>query len=128
MEMNFVQYCDTASRGIIVRKKKTIVFDIDGIVCTYDIDKPYSEAKPLPENIKLINALYKRGHKIILSTARGRNSKGGCGYKKLVRKQLTEWDVKYHELYFDKPAGHYYVDDRNASTDNLRNLLYIGEL
>lgn len=122
---DFIGYTSTQAFKYI---PKTIVFDIDGIICTYNINRPYIEAQPLPENIALINTLYEHGHRIVLNTARGRNSKGGFNFKKLIRKQLAEWGVLYHILYFDKPAGHYYVDDRNASTDNLRNLLYMGEL
>lgn len=110
-------------------EKKTVMFDMDGIICDYNVGKPYIKAKPLPENIALINTLYKRGHKIIIATARKRYSAAkGWNYKRIVRNQLLSWGVLHHELHFGKPQAHYYVDDRNASTDNLRNLLYMGEL
>ena len=46
-----------------------LVIDIDGTICTHA--KYYSDAKPYPERIKLINSLHDRGYEIVFFTARG---------------------------------------------------------
>ena len=103
-------------------EKKTFVFDIDGVICSYKVNAEFEDAMPLVDNIDLIQKLYYAGHRIILFT--GRTTK----YKKRTLRQLREWGVHYHALFFNKPVADYYIDDRSASTDNLRNLLYMGEL
>ena len=103
-------------------EKKTIVFDIDGVICSYQVNTEFETAQPLVDNIDLIQKLHDAGHRIILFT--GRTIK----YKKITLKQLQEWGVYHDALFFNKPVADFYIDDRSASTDNLRNLLYMGEL
>ena len=45
--------------------KKTICFDIDGVICK-TITKNYNNSKPILKNIKTINLLYKRKYYIKL--------------------------------------------------------------
>lgn len=100
-------------------KIKTFCFDIDN---TLFITKQnfYSQSKPIKKNIKVVNQLFKKGHKIILFTARGmttysRNVKlinknlGG-----LTIRQLKKFNVKYNELIFGKPSFDYIIDDRSV--------------
>jgi ribonucleotide monophosphatase NagD (HAD superfamily) len=87
------------------------VFDIDGVICTQE--KCYANAEPFPEMIHLINKLYEAGNYIIYYTARGTLS--GYDWRIETLKQFESWGVKYHELVFGKPAGDYYIDDRNLS-------------
>lgn len=103
---------------------KTIVFDIDGIICTYNesIGWVGGVDTSIRDNVQLINTLSERGHYIILQTARP------AEYEKQTRRQLKSYGLKYDLLLFTKPLADYYIDDRGVSTDFLRNLLYRGEL
>jgi capsule biosynthesis phosphatase len=96
------------------------VFDLDGTICS-NTNGDYSSAKPFLSRIAKINDLYSNGHVIILSTARGMGrSKNNAAlsaqkWKSLTIQQLNTWGVSYHELYFGKPAGDFYVDDKAIS-------------
>ncbi len=89
-------------------------FDIDGTICT-NTDGDYEQAVPFKEVIEKINGLYDMGHKIIFYTGRG--STTGIDWHDLTKKQLNDWQVKYHELIMGKPAADLYIDDKgiNAS-------------
>ena len=54
-------------------------FDLDGTLVTNTEDEDgnmhYTEAKPIPEAINRLKALYEKGHKIIIQTARGSKTK-----------------------------------------------------
>lgn len=93
---------------------KKIVFDIDGTICSQE--KDYKDALPNKRMISLLNKKYEEGYKIILNTARGFET--GIDWSDITIAQLEAWGVKYHDLYFGKPAGDLYIDDkaREAST------------
>lgn len=88
---------------------KTYCFDIDGTICSIS-EEDYSKAQPYKEIIEKINILFEQGNKIILNTARGFVTK--INWEETTKTQLEEWGVKYHELYFNKPAADYYIDDK----------------
>ncbi len=100
--------------------KKRFCFDIDGVIANLTFENNYIESTPIQENIELINSLYDRGNTIILFTARG--SSTGIDWKSITENQMKTWGVKYHELYFGKPAADYYIDDRAINANNLKNL------
>jgi haloacid dehalogenase-like hydrolase len=93
----------------------TIVFDLDGTICT---GRPYEEAKLIPGMRELLCKLRDNDHTIIINTARGM---GSCNnnveaatelYRDLTIAQLSWWKIPYDEIYFGKPAGDAYVDDK----------------
>lgn len=99
-------------------KKKTICFDLDGVICKTK-KKNYFKAKPIKKNIEKINELFNRGYTIIIFTARfmgrsneNRNLAKKKGYLKTL-KQLDNWKIKFHKLYFGKPSYDLFIDDRN---------------
>lgn len=94
---------------------KTFCFDIDGVIMALVPDNDYRKAEPLKENIQVINKLYDSGHYIILNTARGYVTK--IDWTKLTKNQLEEFQVKYHELHFGKPAADFYIDDKMITID-----------
>lgn len=96
-----------------------ICFDIDGIICKGPDD---IEGEPIQDNIDTINLLYDSGVRIILNTGRTKTMKDH------TIRQLKKWGVKYHDIRFDKPRAHFYVDDRNINMDTLRSLIYYGVL
>ena len=95
-----------------------LCFDIDNVICLTKGNQ-YKKAKPIVKTVKLINKAYKLGFKINIFTGR---FSGRCNgnLKKIIKmdqgltkKQLKRWEVKYHGLYFAKPAFDVYVDDKN---------------
>jgi carbamoyl-phosphate synthase large subunit len=93
---------------LLKQKNKIYCIDIDGTLCTEMCE--YKDAKPIVKVIKKINDLYDNNNKIILFTARGYTSKKD--WRELTEKQLKEWNVKYHELIFEKPFADYYIDNK----------------
>ena len=96
---------------------KIFCFDLDGIICKTKQNK-YSSAKPIKKVIDLINKLYEK-NKIIIFTARFMGRSGDQvglakrrGYK-LTKKQLKNWNLKYHKLIMGKPSYDVFIDDKN---------------
>lgn len=103
--------------------KKRFVFDIDGVLCTYDPDTEWCEgATPIQENINLVNYLHAQGHHICIHTARP------VKYLHDTLAQLKKWGINYDDICFVKPLGDYYIDDRAVSTDFLRGMIFKGDL
>ena len=96
---------------------KKFCFDIDNTICRTK-SRNYAESKPIRNKINLINKLYDQGHTIFFFTARymGRNNNNVLKAKsegfKYTYRQLKKWKVKFHKLYFGKPAADYYIDDK----------------
>lgn len=98
------------------------MFDIDDTLCdsaaTHAGLHFYNDDEIIPnmDMINVVNALYDKGHKIILLTGRG--SVTGMDWTKETKRQLKKWGVKYHELRFiKKPLNYLYVDDMASSPE-----------
>ncbi len=111
-------------------KLKTICFDIDNVICKTDTTRDYSKSIPIKKNIKIINEAYNNGFNIILYTARcmgrykGNLTKVKKQIKPLTLKQLKNWEVKYHKIYFGKPSFDLFIDDKSLFfKKNWSNLL-----
>jgi capsule biosynthesis phosphatase len=100
-------------------KLKTICFDVDNVICETNIVRDYSKSIPIKKNIKIINEAYNNGFSIILYTARymgrckGDITKVKKQIKPLTLKQLKNWGVKYHKIYFGKPSFDLFIDDKS---------------
>lgn len=92
-----------------------IYVDIDNTICQTESTN-YSEAKPWPEKINIINKLFHDGHTIVYWTARG--SLTGEDHYDLTEYQLKLWGAKYHRLYVNKPYYDIFIDDRTLSNVN----------
>ena len=96
------------------------VFDIDGTICT-KTDGNYEEALPLQERIDVINKLYDEGNTIHFLTARGMGRTDNSQifanrlFFNFTANQLSDWGVKYHQLFLGKPSGDIYIDDKGVS-------------
>ena len=97
------------------------VFDIDGVIAKLQPKNEYHLAEPDREMIRAINQLYDMGNRIILLTARGYVT--GIDWRSITEKQLKEWGLNYHELYFGKPNADYYIDDKMIDMNYLKDLL-----
>lgn len=100
----------------IKKKKQTICFDIDNVLCTTKNSK-YRNSKPKTQVVRKINKLYSDGHKIIFFTSRfmGRTNNNtkkaySMGFE-LTTNQLKKWKVKYHKLIMGKPSYDLIIDD-----------------
>lgn len=94
-------------------------FDIDGTICSMEVDHDYRNASPFMDVIDEINRLYDMGDEIILSTARGNSS--GIDWKSFTTKQMQEWGVRYHKLFVgEKPGADIYVDDKAININDWR--------
>lgn len=104
------------------KNKKTICFDIDGIICKSP-NNNYFKSIPIKKNIKKINQLYDAGHVIKIFTARfmgtsnDNMNKATFLAKNLTIKSLKKWGVKYHYIFFGKPAYDLFVDDKSIFFD-----------
>lgn len=97
-----------------------IYIDIDETICTGGVLKGYDKAEPLQKNIDIFNGLYESGYTIVYWTARG--SRTGIDWIEVTKNQLQQWNVKYHELKFNKPSYDLFIDDKNLNSEQL-NLL-----
>jgi hypothetical protein len=89
--------------------EQTIMVDIDNTICmTTGVD--YKNAKPIFQNIAVINKMYDEGHTIIYWTSRGAKSK--IDWRFLTETQLENWGCKYTELRLDKPFFDLLIDDK----------------
>ncbi len=103
-------------------QKLRICFDLDGVLCS-QVEQDYACALPNDAAIAALNALYDRGHTIVIHTARfmGRCDNNPIevyksGYSFTVN-QLEKWGVKFHELHMGKPRYDLVIDDRSLFYD-----------
>ena len=95
----------------------TYVFDLDGTLCSNSMGE-YHFAQPYPERIKFVNQLFDEGHYVILHTARGMGrsqndvEEATKEWKEFTENQILKWGLNYHQIYFGKPSGDYYIDDK----------------
>ena len=101
-------------------ERLTFVVDVDGVVASLTPGNDYTLAEPLGETISAVNALYEKGHRIVMFTARG--SATGIDWRKTTEDQFARWGLRYHELHFGKPAADYYIDDRLMPVTALKAL------
>ena len=94
---------------------RIIYVDIDETICSKSESLNYSDAKPFPDRIKKINALYDKGNTIIYWTARGTVT--GIDWREATEKQFEKWGVKYHDLKFGKPVYDLFIDDKNINSE-----------
>ncbi len=91
---------------IISRNGKTIVCDLDGVLCD-NRRISLSKKKPFKNAIKMINQLYFDGYNIIIHTSRD---------GKYDLSETVDWlkknKVNCCRLIFDKPKGDIYIDDK----------------
>jgi dTDP-glucose 4,6-dehydratase len=89
--------------------------DIDGTIATLAGDGDYAKAEPIHENIRVVNALKRAGHTVVMWTARGTVT--GIDWKDVTVRQLRAWGVEFDGLEFGKPAFDMLIDDRAICAD-----------
>ena len=107
-----------------VVEEKTYILEIDGIICnTHGND--YENAQPFLQRIEKINKLHDQGNKIIFHTCRGmtlfNNNRFNAEHEfwSFTYKQLKKWNVKFDHLYFGKPCGDFFVENKATKYENI---------
>jgi len=101
-------------------ENKVLVVDIDGTICI-TVGSDYPNSQPIHQRISSLNRLTDKGCTIIFLTARGMGSTNNnvaqaeAKWRKLTEDQLVKWGVKYQQLFFGKPAGDAYIDDKGIN-------------
>ena len=126
--MPTINYC----KDIDTNKKLRICFDLDNTLVTYPtIPNDYSSVKPIPKMINLLNTLKKKGHEIIIYTARRmktHNNNVGRVIKDIALVTLNTLDnfnIQYDEIIFGKPIADIYIDDR-AINPYINDISFFG--
>lgn len=98
----------------LTQEKIDELVDNDRIIYCFDIDNTIrefispEEFTPITRMINIINNRYDRGHYIHLYTANTQQEK--------VKKWLKDNGVRYHEITFNKPVAHVYIDDMGINS------------
>jgi len=71
------------------------VLDLDGTLCDTD-GMAYMDARPKPDAIARVNALFDAGHRVVIDSSRGYGS--GVDWTEKTAEQLARWGVRYHKL------------------------------
>lgn len=95
-----------------------ICLDLDGVIA--ELKGPgqsYGEVSPVPGSVERLNELKRKGHYLIIQTARHmKTCEGNLGkVNARITRETLEWldrhSVPYDEIYFGKPWAHIYIDD-----------------
>jgi len=96
-----------------------IYVDIDETICMTPPDRDYTKSTPICKNIEKINDLYDKGHTIVYWTARGSGS--GEDHEAITKKQMEQWQVKFHELKLKKPMYDLFICDKAVNSHDYFN-------
>jgi capsule biosynthesis phosphatase len=113
---------------------QTIVIDIDHTICIPNLSEKntyerYAKAEPIHEMIGAIRIAKKKGHKIVLFTARRMQTFDGNINKviedvaEITFQWLKKHEVPFDELQFGKPNAVYYVDDKSLRPDEFVRIM-----
>lgn len=101
-----------------------IVVDLDGTICPIKKDgQSYADLIPLPGAADRLKKWRQAGHYIIIQTARNMATQQSNLGKvvKNIGKITLDWlqihGLEYDEIYFGKPNGEVYIDDRAMRFD-----------
>jgi capsule biosynthesis phosphatase len=106
-----------------------IIIDLDGTICTLkQKNETYADVRLIHGAKERISDFRKNGHYIIIQTARNMATcESNLGKViKNVGKITLEWldknEVEYDEIFFGKPNGDIYIDDRAFRFENWNEL------
>lgn len=114
-----------------------IIVDLDGTICPIKKEgESYNDLTVIEGAAEKLHELRKQGHYIIIQTARNMATcESNIGkVMKNVGKITLDWlernNIEYDEIFFGKPNGEIYIDDRalrfeswdHINEDSLQNL------
>ncbi len=87
-------------------RAKTIMVDLDGVICTEEMfhDRPLAE--PLPGAREAVARLRSAGYIVVIYTARS------WGEFRMTEKWLADHGIEYDGLHMGKPVADVWIDDR----------------
>jgi len=85
---------------------KTILVDLDGVICSEERTFERALAEPLPGARQALEKLRNAGHTIIVYTARG------WAEYRMTKDWLDRHGIPYDAIQMGKPIGHVWIDDR----------------
>jgi uncharacterized HAD superfamily protein len=94
-----------------------LIIDIDGTICEENRQFSRSLAKPLPNAVKSLKALKKKGYILILYSART------WAEYEMTLNWLKSYDIPFDQLILGKPEGDYWIDDRAIKYTNWKEVL-----
>ena len=87
-------------------------FDMDGTITELDCPSEIIDIKPKMDVINRIKYLYENGNIIIIYTGRPESK------REVTAEWLHKYGVPWHEIHFDKPKAHIYIDDSTIDIDD----------
>ena len=93
------------------------VIDIDGTICEEKRQFSRSLAKPLPNAVRSLKVLKKKGCILILYSART------WAEYEMTLNWLESHDIPFDQLILGKPEGDYWIDDRAIKYTNWKEVL-----
>jgi len=83
-----------------------LIIDLDGTICSEEKTYSRSMATPKPGAKETLQNLKKKGHTIIIYSARSWNE-----YEMTIQ-WLEDHQIHYDQVILGKPIGDYWIDDR----------------
>jgi phosphoglycolate phosphatase-like HAD superfamily hydrolase len=101
-------------------RPKTIMVDLDGVLCTEEVFLERPLAKPIAGAREALQKLRAAGYVVVIYTARG------WGECRVAQQWLADHGFEYDGLQMGKPAADIWIDDRavrfSSWDDTLRQL------
>ena len=98
-------------------RPKTIMVDLDGVLCSEEVffDRPLAE--PIEGARESLQKLREDGHTIVIYTART------WGEYRVTQRWLADHGFEYDGLHMGKPVGDVWIDDRAIRFTNWKDAL-----
>ncbi len=93
-------------------RPKTIMVDLDGVLCTEEMFHDRPLAKPIDGACDALRKLRAAGHVIVIYTARG------WGEYRVTERWLQDHGFEYDGLHMGKPVADVWIDDRAVGFKN----------
>ncbi len=99
--------------------KKRIVIDIDGVIAKLHEEnwRNYDKVDMIEDASIHIKKLIDKGFYVILHTSRREYD------RPITLQWLSDHNIHYDEIYFDKPLGDMYIDDKAIQFKNWDNII-----
>jgi len=88
------------------QRRRVLIIDIDGTICTKVPVGEYDKADPLPGAVEAMNHLREAGFRIFFYSSRH------FIHWDVTTKWLRDNGFEYEGLILNKPLGMYYIDDK----------------